>query len=109
MSWPHGFSWTRGHWAVSVVPEAVLHQKGMTGEYLPEHGMRGKEYIVYVHGGPFLFWENVGPVRTFYAGFRPTPTWPEGFGNEGEGVFGKLGRWLKRRNWGNLGFCLRWK
>lgn len=41
----------------------------------------------------------------FYFGFRPTPPWCEGYGNEG--IFPCVTKWLKRHGWGNFGIALR--
>ena len=64
-----------------------------------------------VHAGLFLWFQIPCKSRYLevYAGFRPTPVWSVGFGNEGDGVFTKLGQWLKKKGWGNLGFACRIK
>ena len=40
-----------------------------------------------------------------YLGWRPTPPWPPGVGDEG--IFPRAARWLKRRGLGNLGAAFR--
>lgn len=98
MSWPVPmFSWTKGRWDVTTVP-ADKTKSGVA-----------ETYDIYVHGGPFIWFEDKWFIKKFYFGFRPTPPWPIGYGNEGDGIFGNLGRWLKRKNMGNLGFALRFK
>lgn len=65
-----------------------------------------------VHGGLF-YWNQFplwkGRYLEVYFGFRPTPTWGVGYGNEGDGLFTKLGQYLKKKGWGNLGFAFRLK
>ena len=88
--WPIGCSWTKGYIAETTNPDGTISK-------------------MKVHSGPF-FWL---PIQTrkyrieMYAGFRPTPTWDVGYGNEG--IIAKLSRWLKKKGWGNLGFAFRVK
>lgn len=94
MAWPVGFSWTKGYMAETTNPDGTISKMG-------------------VHGGPF-FWLPIQVTKKFrieiYAGFRPTPTWGIGYGNEGDGkIFTKIGQWLKKKGWGNLGFAFRFK
>jgi hypothetical protein len=63
-----------------------------------------------VHAGLFLWftmslWE--GRYIEVYAGFRPTPVWSSGYGNEG--ILTSISQWLKKKGLGNLGFALRLK
>lgn len=98
--WPIGISWTKGYMAETVNPDLTSSK-------------------IKVHGGPFFYLPidfaiGIRRMRRFriemYAGFRPTPTWGIGYGNEGDGkIFTKLGQWLKKQGWGNLGFAFRIK
>ena len=92
MSWQQGITWTKGYLAVTGNPD-------------------GSQKEINVHAGPFVFFDVAFVFFRvqFYAGFRPTPTWSSGYGNEGEGLFGHLGRWMKNKGWGNLGLALRVK
>lgn len=90
MSWPKGISWTKGYIAETQNPD-------------------GTEEIMSVHSGPF-FWLPIklGDKKLeIYLGFRPTPTWGSGYGNEG--IFAKVAQWMKKIGWGNLGLALRIK
>lgn len=89
--WFKGFSWTKGYMAETTNPDGTVQKMG-------------------VHGGPFFWW----PIQVtahfrieMYVGFRPTPTWGKGYGNEG--LFAKIARWLKDKGWGNIGFAFRFK
>ena len=92
MAWRQGLSWTRGYWVEVTNPDNTRER-------------------LYVHGGPFLYFRVpipfTGRYLEFYAGFRPTPPWSKGYGNEG------LLPWVKaillKFNMGNLGFALRIK
>ena len=85
LSWKAGFSWTKGYWAITINPD-------------------GSREVIHVHSGPFLYYPDCLGLY-FYIGFRPTPTWSSGFGNEG--ILGPLARWLKKKGWGNLGVAFR--
>jgi len=82
--WRTGLTWTHGHYEWTKNPDGTL-------------------WYAYVHGGPFYF--HNGKYIYCYIGFRPTPTWGPGYGDEG--WFGGVARWMKRHGWGNLGFALR--
>jgi hypothetical protein len=90
--WPRGFSWTKGRTESTTNPDKTVT-------------------TLRLHSGPFLFIEFKIPGTNkkfqFYAGLKPTPEWGAGVGNEGDGPFGKLGRWLKSTGWSNLGAALR--
>ncbi len=86
MTWPTGFSWTRGHDEMTTNPD-------------------GTQEPMHVHGGPFYFNPSLLGRLYCYLGFRPTATWGPGYGDEG--VLGGLARLLKRRGWGNLGMAVR--
>ena len=82
MSWIKGISWTKG--------------------YTSEDGIK-------VASGPF-FWLPIklGEKKLeIYLGFRPTPTWPIGKGNEG--IVPVLAQWFKKLGIGNFGMCFRIK
>ena len=90
MNWPKFFSWTKGYMAITKNPDGSIEK-------------------INVHSGPF-FWLPIdfgGLKLEMYAGFRPTPTWSKGQGNEG--LLPKLAQWLKDKGWGNLGIALRIK
>ncbi len=90
MAWEKGFSYTKGYTATTVNPD-------------------GSEESVKVHGGLF-FWLPIdfGKRRLeIYAGFRPTPTWSLGVGNEG--VIPAFKRLMWKWNMANFGLCLRIK
>lgn len=94
MAWEKGISWTKGAWTTTTNPD---------GSIIP----------IRVHGGLFI-WLPINLTKSlrleFYAGFRPTPTWGIGYGNEGDTrLFTMLGQWLKQVGWGNLGLALRLK
>ena len=94
MAWTKGFSWTKGHWERTTNPDNTVSR-------------------MHVHAGPF-FWLPLQITKNFrieiYAGFRPTPTWGVGYGNEGDGkIFTRIGQWMKNKGWGNLGFAFRFK
>lgn len=94
MAWKIGFSWTEGHWENTTNPDNTVS-------------------TMYVHGGLF-FWLPLQITNTMrietYIGFRPTPTWSIGYGNEGDGkFFTRIGQWMKRKGWGNFGIALRIK
>jgi len=84
MSWKKGLTWTHGHEEITTNPD-------------------GTREPLWVHGGPFYF--HNGKRIYLYVGFRPTPTWGPGYGDEG--WFGGVARWLKRKGWGNIGIALR--
>ncbi len=86
MSWPQGISWTKGRWETTVMPD------GTTKE-------------LYLQCGLFYFNPSIFGIVYFYIGFRPTPPWAEGYGDEG--LFGSVARWMKRHGFGNLGIALR--
>lgn len=92
MSWPKGVSWTKGYVAETGNPD-------------------GTKSAMPVHSGPFLFLHLpfTGKRRIMlYAGFRPTPTWGVGYGNEGDiGPLVRVSHYLKNKGWGNLGVALR--
>lgn len=94
MSWKQGITWTKTHWADNTNPD-------------------GTTVRLRVQGGPFLWYQfNISETRylEIYAGFRPTPTWGIGYGNEGDGwLFTKIGQFMKRIGCGNLGFAFRLK
>ena len=106
MSWTTGLSWTKGYWQRVVPPPQNL--------LIPELEVVDRD--VYVSSGPF-FWKDWKYTKStgklfdwyFYFGFRPTPPWPEGYGDEG--ILGFIGRWMKRHGYGNFGAALRirWK
>ncbi len=90
MAWKKGFSWTEGYIAETKNPDGTITK-------------------IKVHSGPF-FWFPIrikDYVLEVYLGFRPTPTWDVGYGNEG--LFPKIAQWLKKKGWGNLGFAFRIK
>lgn len=92
-TWIKGLTWTKGYSSFTTNPDGTVG-------------------IMWVHGGAFYWnqfslWE--GRYLEFYIGFRPTPTWGIGYGNEGDGIFTKIGQFLKKHGWGNLGFALRLK
>jgi len=85
MAWRTGLTWTHGYKTDTINPD-------------------GTRYFIGVHGGPFLFINN--RWLYLYAGFRPTPPWGPGYGDEG--ILGKrFARWMKVHGWGNLGIALR--
>ena len=85
--WLIGFSWTTGYETQTTNPD-------------------GTKEIIRVHGGPFYFNPSLFGLVYIYAGFRPTPTWGPGYGDEG--LLGKtFARWMKGKGWGNLGIALR--
>lgn len=86
MSWPIGWSWTKGYMAETENPD-------------------GSKEKIYVHGGPFLFYPGLLGLVYIYMGFRPTPVWSSGFGNEG--WLAPIARWMKKIGWGNFGIALR--
>ena len=90
----NGVSWTRGYWTVTINPDNTTKE-------------------LYVCSGPFVKFEVPIPFTDkkwqFYIGARPYPTWSEGYGNEGEGVFAAIGRWSKRHGFGNYGVANRIK
>jgi hypothetical protein len=91
--WPLGKSYTVGHWEVTTNPDKTQEK-------------------IYVHEGVFYFYQfnllgNKNWPWEFYAGFRPTAPWGQGYGNEGDLGLGWWGRWKKRNNCGNLGFAFR--
>ena len=87
MSWPVGWSWTKGRWVVTVNPD-------------------GTKKELYISSGPFYFNPGLFGVLYVYFGFRPTPPWAEGYGDEG--LLGPFARWIKRHGFGNFGIALRW-
>lgn len=92
--WKTGISWTKGYMAETTNPDGTISKIG-------------------VHGGLFI-WLPIELNNKYrlemYIGFRPTPTWGIGYGNEGDGkLFTKLGQWLKSKGWGNLGIACRLK
>lgn len=94
MTWPLGWSYTSGGIKITVDPD---------GEHRP----------IGVHGGWFYFNPDLPwwiPYFTyFYAGWRPTPTWSVGFGNEGPWWWVPVSHWMKEHGYGNLGIALRKK
>ena len=88
MTWPIGWSWTQG-------------RMEMTGD--PD----GKQRPMGVHGGPFFFNPRLFGRVYVYAGFRPTPPWSPGFGDEGPWWWVPVAQWLKRKGFGNFGIALR--
>lgn len=92
MAWKTGLSWTRGYWVEVTNPDNTKER-------------------IYVHGGPFLYLRISIPwtrkVIEIYAGFRPTPPWSKGYGNEG--LIPKVKYFLMKHNMGNLGFAFRIK
>lgn len=91
--WIEGLTYTKGYHTFTTNPDDSVG-------------------IIYVHGGLF-FWKRFylsdKKYIEVYAGFRPTPPWSVGYGNEGDGIFTKSGQWLKKKGWGNLGFAIRLK
>jgi hypothetical protein len=65
----------------------------------------GTKEKINVHGGPFYFNPNCLGLVYIYMGFRPTPVWSAGYGDEG--WLAPFARWLKRIGWGNFGIALR--
>lgn len=65
----------------------------------------GTKVGLYVHGGPFYFNPSLLGLVYVYIGFRPTPTWGVGYGDEG--WLAPVARWLKRKGWGNFGIAVR--
>lgn len=97
-SWPSGLYWTRGYWATSEFPEEKANLAPCDeGVYV-----RAKSLRMHVCSGPFFFTRNFLGAE-MYAGFRPTPPWPPGVGNEGFWWWAPAARWLKRHGCGNLG------
>ena len=94
MSWRNGISWTEGYTAETENPD-------------------GTKEIIKVHTGPFFYTPHLMRIAGYrleiYAGFRPTPTWSAGYGNEGDFGTGFIGRLMKKIGWGNMGFALRMK
>ncbi len=94
MAWKIGFSWTETHNVITTNPD-------------------GSDTLMRMQGGPFFFTPHL--VRLFgrrleiYAGFRPTPPWSAGWGNEGDFGMGWFGRLAKKWGFGNLGFAFRFK
>jgi hypothetical protein len=91
MSWPVGISWTKGYTATTQNPD-------------------GSEQTMEVHTGPFVWLPKVklfGKTWEIYLGFRPTPTWGAGFGNEG--IFAGIAQFLKKKGFGNIGLAFRIK
>lgn len=86
MAWSKGWSWTKGYWAETENPD-------------------GSKDRIYVHSGLFYFNPNCMGLFYCYMGFRPTPVWSAGYGNEG--WFFPIARWLKKIGWGNFGIALR--
>ena len=86
MAWIVGLSWTKGYTATTENPDGSKEKIG-------------------VHGGPFYYNPRLFGRVYIYAGFRPTPTWGPGWGDEG--WFDGIARWMKRRGWGNLGVAIR--
>jgi len=86
MEWPVGFSTTKQYVAETENPD-------------------GSKEASSVHGGPFYFNPNFLGLFYIYAGFRPTPVWSSGYGDEG--LFSPVARLLKKSGWGNLGFAIR--
>jgi len=83
--WKQGLTWTTGYNTDTINPDGTI-------------------YNIDVHGGPFYF--HNGRRVYFYIGFRPTPTWGPGYGDEG--LFGKrFAKFMKIHGWGNLGITLR--
>lgn len=89
MEWPRGLTWIEGYEAITTNPDGTTEK-------------------IRVHGGPFyynprlLYLPVVKRWVFVYAGFRPTPTWGPGYGDEG--VLGFVGRWMKKVGWGNFGW-----
>lgn len=106
--WPTGLSWTKGYETKTTNPD-------------------GTAVDIRVHGGPFFFtpglfgrrlpmpWVMIHPMTKkimwstlsvrwrfvyIYAGFRPTPVWSSGYGDEG--LLASLARRLKAAGWGNF-------
>ncbi len=95
MSWPIGFSRTKTQREVTTTnPDGTTKKMRM-------------------QGGPFFFTPHL--IRVFgyrleiYGGFRPTPPWSEGYGNEGDFGLGWWGRFKKKNGFGNLGWASRFK
>lgn len=86
MEWKKGISWTKGCWTWTENPDGTISR-------------------IYVHGGPFVFYPKCMGLFYCYMGFRPTPVWSAGFGDEG--WLAPIARWLKKIGYGNLGFALR--
>ena len=84
--WPIGWSWTKDYIAETENPDGSKEQMN-------------------VHSGPFYFNPNCFGLFYVYMGFRPTPVWSAGFGNEG--WFTPIAQWLKKVGWGNFGISLR--
>lgn len=88
MSWTIGWSWTQGHKEITTNPDGTREE-------------------MWVHGGPFYFNPFfLGGMYTYF-GFRPTPTWGVGYGDEG--LLTPLAQSMKRAGWGNFGIALRFK
>ena len=88
--WTKGWSWTKGQWHRTEMPTNMIPREGYPKLLTKE---------LYSTGGPFYYNPTVFD-RVFFAwGARPTPTWAEGYGNEG--LLGFVGRWTKRHGFGN--------
>ena len=90
MAWKKFFSYTKSYEAETINPDGT------------------KEFIK-VHGGLF-FWLPIdfGKYKLeMYAGFRPTPTWSLGIGNEG--IIPEFKRLMMKWGMSNLGFAFRIK
>lgn len=89
--WIMGLTWTDGYGGVTTNPD-------------------GSVEMAKVHSGLF-YWNKFdlwqGRYLEVYAGFRPTPTWSVGFGNEGISVW--WAHFKKRHGFGNLGSSFRLK
>lgn len=86
MGWKTGWSWTKGYWTWTENPDGTISK-------------------IYVHSGLFYFNPRLLGIIYIYMGFRPTPTWGEGFGDEG--WLAPIARWMKKNGWGNFGIAIR--
>ena len=99
MSWPEGLTLTEGHWEDVTAP---LDKRYMVIEprYAWVETKGTLRTIMHAHGGPFYYNPRLFGLIYIYWGFKPTATWPAGFGDEGLLPF--VSRWLKKKDWGNL-------
>lgn len=87
MSWQEGLTWTSaGYDVITQNPDNT-------------------QSIIGLHSGPFYFNKRLFGILFVYVGFRPTPTWGIGYGDEG--ILGGIARYMKRKGCGNFGIALR--
>ena len=107
--WREGLTWTTGHFEYKPLHDwARKHAEDVyyPGESEPMSREEGHVdyWIIYVHGGPFLFIRSFLGI-TLYIGMRPTSPDPPGVPLEPWPGF--FSRFLKRHGMGNFGIALR--